>query len=423
MELTTSKENLKNFIERWEEHPNSPYVFDASATLILPVHDGEKNTSSGFSSRGCSPSPCESLSSNTELFKAEISAAEECKGDSNGIEANIAVDTDVGEIPFKSTKSSLELCDRPSSSASILKQNKEYLQSFDRRHSDSNYYVSNHTSSLEKVNLAEEIKKLSNRLLILSSINAEIQDYNQRASNNKPSGFDFNSIERTLSTEQTKNLKNSKLNDSFGKSTDHIETTATTATTTTNSKSITTRPKSIITNKRSSDGQSTHITSNSLLVNDQETPSRLIELSNSRSKTSLHDSDTVLSSSLNSSDTSLTNTLQSNGVPWPVSNRRTKFRITQLSRDVSHDTIFLEEAANTTKCLLHLLDKYNGREESRSSSGIRRHQSISVGGAITNNLEYQSMNSINAFFKRNVFQKSGTIVKQIQTRLEAKSNQ
>lgn len=36
-ELTATKDNLKSFIERWEEHPNSPYVFDTDANRISPV--------------------------------------------------------------------------------------------------------------------------------------------------------------------------------------------------------------------------------------------------------------------------------------------------------------------------------------------------------------------------------------------------
>lgn len=238
MELVTSKENLKNFIERWEEHPNSPYVFDASATLILPLHNGEKNASSGFSSRGCSPSPCESLSSNTELFSAEVRAAENMTNDMDSTKANTTDDYEFAHI-----KSNSQLFERPSSSTPTLKGNKEYLQSFDRRHSDSNY-VSNHTSSLEKVNLAEEIKKLSDRLLMLSSINAELQDYNQRAADNKTKSFDTPSAKENLcskpppstaafsdtttSTEATENLKNSKLNEGFSKSVDQIESIDTT---------------------------------------------------------------------------------------------------------------------------------------------------------------------------------------------------
>lgn len=55
-ELKTTKDNLKSFIERWEEHPNSPYVFDTGSNRISPVTLGveeEKHRNgSGLSSRG-----------------------------------------------------------------------------------------------------------------------------------------------------------------------------------------------------------------------------------------------------------------------------------------------------------------------------------------------------------------------------------
>lgn len=56
-ELKTTKDNLKSFIERWEEHPNSPYVFDAVANQISPVTlaDEKRMNGSGgsvLSSRG-----------------------------------------------------------------------------------------------------------------------------------------------------------------------------------------------------------------------------------------------------------------------------------------------------------------------------------------------------------------------------------
>lgn len=63
-ELTATKDNLKSFIERWEEHPNSPYVFDTDANRISPVtvcgladaaHPKRLNggsANSGLSSRG-----------------------------------------------------------------------------------------------------------------------------------------------------------------------------------------------------------------------------------------------------------------------------------------------------------------------------------------------------------------------------------
>ncbi|KAI8123607.1 Myosin light chain kinase 3 [Lucilia cuprina] len=40
-ELDTTKDNLKNFIERWEEHPNSPYVFDVEGNVIAPLNETE----------------------------------------------------------------------------------------------------------------------------------------------------------------------------------------------------------------------------------------------------------------------------------------------------------------------------------------------------------------------------------------------
>lgn len=53
-ELKTTKDNLKSFIERWEEHPNSPYVFDTGSNQISPINvvEEKRNGGSGFSSRG-----------------------------------------------------------------------------------------------------------------------------------------------------------------------------------------------------------------------------------------------------------------------------------------------------------------------------------------------------------------------------------
>lgn len=111
-------------------------------------------------------------------------------------------------------------------------------------------------------------------------------------------------------------------------------------------------------------------------------------------------------------------------VPWALTNRRTKFRVNKMSRDVpigspdSHQMVYLPNAAYTTKdCLLRLLEKYNGRGTSNLGS-IGRHQSISVGFGLSDNLEYRSMNSINAFFQRHA--QGGTYVRQIQARIESK---
>lgn len=424
-QLTSTKENLKHFIERWEEHPNSPYIFDSNSTLILPRYDNEKNTSSGFSSRGCSPSPCESLSSNAELNT--VGQNNETFEEKTDAESNVEFNT-------KAKPPQKEIFERSNSATSVIKQNKEYLQSFDRRHSDSNYVVRNRTSSLEKVDLAEEIRKLSDRLMILSNINDELQEFNRNMNqtNNEKSATDEENL-----TKRTETMTNTKISN-FG---DHFSTTIEV-----NEKSgkktykekITIHSKSKLFEDEST-SQSTKSVVNDLterLKTLDEMPSvfkKLVHVKNltekddeivsTSNKENFHLAASLSSNS--SKSTSPCNGLMHQTAPWPITTRRTKFRITQMSRDVpidspdSHPTIFLEEAANTTKdCLLHLLDKYNAKG-SRSSSSIRRHQSIS-GHGISDNLEYHSMNSINAFFKRNAFQHNGTTVRKLRARIESK---
>lgn len=372
VELSTSKENLKAFIERWEEHPNSPYVFDGSATLILPISQPEKNSSSGFSSRGCSPSPCASLSS---------------------------VSTSNTNDDNKINDSNNDALFESSPSQDTIAQNKEYLQSFDRRHSDSN------SSPLEKVNLADEIRKLSERLLMLSSINTELQHYNQHSNSTTSDKENFPTENgQSISIDATYANDNDNNNNE-----DNISRT-----------------------------NGTQNISNQSSIDDDSSDGVEVDTDTEKDDSVKH-VDIAIEAAADTTEKDISLAQQIQNVPWTVTNRRTKFRMTQLSRDVSHDNIFLEEAATTTKCLLHLLDKYNGGGDSgvgngidhhidshisiRSNgggiNGVRRHQSISVGGDIANNLEYQSMSSINAFFKRSVFQKNGTIVKQMQTRLQA----
>lgn len=479
IQLTSTKENLKSFIERWEEHPNSPYIFDAHSSLILPIpQDNEKNTSSGFSSRGCSPSPCESLSSNTQLFQNGVSPDSAVPnsgdlGNNNDFDTN-TIDTehshakDIGAttttpIPTAASTSSTAF-ERPNSSASVdhrqrrPKNKQEYLQSFDRRHSDSNYVINQSSSCLEKLNLAEEIKKLSERLMVLSSISDELMEFNKRFDENRKqkSTATINaSADNATTTQERTNrspeaLKNMKNASSFNCSTktekipnqlvhsksllsEHemlaVTSTTTTAPTTATTTTTTTTEKP---SNRSS-----------VVVNDlterlrtlNEIPCVFEQVINGSSANSNGSEaattfpigmQRLKSTSVSADSSSSTSPCTFASVPWPITNRRTKFRITQLSRDVpygspdSHRTIFLEEAANTTKdCLLQLLDKYNDKKEPRICS-IRRHQSIAVGNGMTDNLEYHSMNSINAFFKRNVFQQNGNTVRKIKARIESK---
>lgn len=53
-ELGRTKDNLKEFVERWNDHPNSPYIFDYDSKYLAPVQidvNGNTNTNN-LSSRG-----------------------------------------------------------------------------------------------------------------------------------------------------------------------------------------------------------------------------------------------------------------------------------------------------------------------------------------------------------------------------------
>jgi len=136
-------------------------------------------------------------------------------------------------------------------------------------------------------------------------------------------------------------------------------------------------------------------------------------------------SNSISTSASNPSSTGASNPITTSASNESASSRRAKFRINQMSRDVpvglpdTHQTVNLEEAANTTKdCLLHLLEKYN---ETRIRNPVGRHQSISVDWHVSDNLEYRSMSSINAFFQRHNPNGGGHNVRHIQAQLEEKA--
>ncbi|XP_046394309.1 serine/threonine-protein kinase MARK2-like [Ischnura elegans] len=75
-ELDVTKDNLRSFVERWNEHPDSPYVFDTACQSICPLTPSPSflllPSPSQHSLRGMSPSPCGSLSSSPDsVLEAE----------------------------------------------------------------------------------------------------------------------------------------------------------------------------------------------------------------------------------------------------------------------------------------------------------------------------------------------------------------
>lgn len=219
--------------------------------------------------------------------------------------------------------------------------------------------------------------------------------------------------------------KNSKLNETFNRSVNISESSN-------SAGSRFMRSSSVINNSSSSSSSYTKFSSsftkksNSFSEKVNKALDETMKLSSNKLN-GLHRSDSIPISRKSSFSSEFSNN-DFGTAPWPVSNRRTKFRLTELSRDVpigspnTHQNIFMEEAANATKdCLLHLLERYSDREETAAISN-GRHQSISVdwGMGISDNMEHRSMNSINAFFHRNS-SNVGSSVKKLQSQIEAKN--
>ncbi|EFN61945.1 Myosin light chain kinase, smooth muscle [Camponotus floridanus] len=64
-ELDMTKDNLRLFVERWREHPDSPYTIDSYHSL--PRNSRSHDQDESVSLRGHSPSPCDSLRSSSTL--------------------------------------------------------------------------------------------------------------------------------------------------------------------------------------------------------------------------------------------------------------------------------------------------------------------------------------------------------------------
>ncbi|XP_017027505.1 uncharacterized protein sqa [Drosophila kikkawai] len=492
-ELDATKDNLKNFIVRWETHPNSPYVFDVEGNVIAPLSETSyphprrtHGPDSMSSSRVCSPSPCESIATLTDDELAEdADLPEEDESRSADNESPHSVSTPINEsreklFPTVATSSPAtptpqhlfnENFDEFSGSQSTAQQQrsmKSYLHTFDRRNSDTTYLLGRRSSG-ERVNLADEIRKLSDHLLMLAEINTKLGDNNNNNKSNEgtpaapaapaapapsappqaaaPSG---GSSSKTSEIKQDGNRWTSKSTSSSSwnrptstggllsqaSSTSKSQSSYDDGQGKTKISSLSVRlQQSIEETPKLSNGTSSASTKSQV---QSQRSVQTMSSSNAKSITSQHVQRTSTTSSKVISSTSSTSSHQmssaSNQISSSSSNqahsesassRRAKFRINQMSRDVpvglpdTHQTVNLEEAANTTKdCLLHLLEKYN---ETRIRNPVGRHQSISVDWHVSDNLEYRSMSSINAFFQRHNHNGGGQNVRHIQAQLEEKA--
>ncbi|CAB3377596.1 Hypothetical predicted protein [Cloeon dipterum] len=131
--LDVSKENLRGFVERWGEHPNSPYVFDQACHSISLSNCVAPAGQSAHSMRVCSPSPHSSLPSSPDSV-----------------------------LEFGEEFTHYSFQDAPTAVHSRLMER----LATERRASDSCCLSSRRVSGqhLPSLNLADEIKRLSDRL-------------------------------------------------------------------------------------------------------------------------------------------------------------------------------------------------------------------------------------------------------------------
>ena len=391
----------------------------------------------------CSPSPCESLDTITDDETATLPGtndSDELPTPINESREKLFPASASGSAtptpqaynfayPFGSK------VDEFNGSALNLQQRsiKSYLHTFDRRNSDTNYLLGRRASG-ERVNLADEIKKLSDHLLMLAEINNKFSRENQSTKTQESE-----SSETTVNTETATKSKKAKetgaekktstktstsvkkdskvTSSSSSSSTTKVSSTNTTTTTTlaTSSSSSTTSSSSSNFFSNLNPGKSRTSTLTWRLQQSIEEKPKLNSTTKAKTKSSV-------------STVSTGNTKTSSAerkVAEAASIKRAKFRINQMSRDVpiglpdTHQSVNLEEAANNTKdCLLHLLEKYN---DTKTRNPLGRHQSISVDCNVRDNLEYRSMSSINAFFQRH--NNNGEMVKQLQAQLKEKTGE
>lgn len=128
--MDITKDNLKDFVERWNEHPNSPYVFEMTNYMVC--RGGAELSDSIQSLSAMSPSPCGSVCSSPE------------NDDAFGVlqEDNLLLPVNLDHI---------------------------------RRASDSTCVVKGHQDVTERINLADEIRKLSDKLFQLSTMSADVE--------------------------------------------------------------------------------------------------------------------------------------------------------------------------------------------------------------------------------------------------------
>ncbi|XP_049937668.1 myosin light chain kinase, smooth muscle-like [Schistocerca serialis cubense] len=175
-ELDLSKDNLRVFVERWNEHPNSPYLFDGCGQMIMPLASSSLQTVASHTSLGgLSPSPPGSLTSyssyTSSLSSSPDSVLEQQQHQVALGQRRPSAPTVVGTPPSRVRHFEPAV---PSQGRYHL----ERLQTFERRASEGCAVTARRDSGPQlpqvpapgAVNLADEIRKLSDKLYEMASL-------------------------------------------------------------------------------------------------------------------------------------------------------------------------------------------------------------------------------------------------------------
>lgn len=253
---------------------------------------------------------------------------------------------------------------------------RDYLQSFDRRKSDSNYVLgtkNNPSKKEEKMDLVDEIKRLSDHLMMLNTMKTEMGENGETTT----SGDSAKQPEQVVmepakdrakdTTVRTQKKRSPSIPDEYSNNgivqNITLEKRPLSRTKMTDPANLSSRLESRIVQSQimrfsNSNGTESH----------QVTTMAQQHTSASNGVSALHyvnGASSVRTATRLIEEQHKPQTPISQP-PWMLKCKRTKFRMTELSRDVpqnapdSHKTIFIEQAATNTKdCLLQLLDKYN----------------------------------------------------------------
>lgn len=323
--LDMTKDNLRMFVERWALHPNSPYLFDVSAHIISPpmLTAGVKLTSSQHSLRGMSPSPCGSLTSSPDSVIEHNAIGHPLH---NTKHSNIQDDPIFNHFTFN-----------PPPITHNAHVHEEHLQSFERRASDSSFVVRK-TDIAERINLAEEIRKLSDKLFKMSTLP------------------DFT----TISSSSTNSTETTELKSQSSLKTNGLSTSYRSKFETTPTKSQTTKQNEALNNNnapwRRTKFRITGL-NRDVPLNSYSKSSTFSEFNNGLSKT------------------------QVNTEKWSSTCSNTN------------------SAVGTKDLLLKLLDKWDDAQEEPVRNSNGRHKSISAEWSEIESLGQKTISSLNTFFQ------------------------